>query len=1753
MEIPRLIVFAPTEVSASNFPYEVKLSGKASAKTGIDFVTVGLDPNPTMLAQHDALKGWEEWVATVKLPEPGINTIYVLAKGKNIGAVMVKKKVVALPRIDKLSTNFPALLFPVRLEVRRLADKKIWLRVFPDQAQMDVLDRRLTVDELKAGALFYQKPVQEKKKAWDALIEKYGVKRAAWILRAIPNPLTDLADIEFKYEDEKSALLKPRFRGLPSRFRAIVYKDGAIIYQKDFKDIPVGLDFLGGEGQNFSLDPNQSEWLLTDLKKAEGQGLAVCLDGLPSGLDLIDRIIVTGLLETSEEWSRTVLEDMLEAHHYSSGMSFVEYGTPSNNTEEKDSGFVKNESNAEDAYQIEVEGEPGWSSASWGAQVASALGLKDKPYLFRYLKNASKSESEESKSMRQAFIHRFSFELNRGLFQNVFNETDKNEVSKFFQFHVDANGYLPILRIGNQPYGIIPTKRTDFFWIDRSVVSSNTISGFVRDSNGHAQKDISIWLKSVEKWTKTDVKGYFTFSNLNGKMYTLLVEAAGKKIEIPNVEPGKGQVMITLQNDAFQHRLRDVLFRLKNRWSDITEDKWRVPRIAPDRYPQQQVFWGFDGAVNADLEQVMKMEPVSKGFRVRPLLADWAWNYLLKYLRSCEFEGTASFGGQPPAQWFNNKFIQWQHSLGDPKLQPIADALKKSREWMSLKKGGSSIECDWLPTTLIGNIEGDENLVLDKWMKEVWGDIFAINWTYNDVLSSFPDFKWCPLAERIAWQTFDLLSHRLDAWISGLAAQRLAEIRKQEKSKHGIYLGAYGWLEHLKFVKSEASEEGYIHAPSMPQAEAACILRNAHRNYRNNKNENNPFRINLDSERVRQADFILEGIRQGQNLENLLGYQFERDLHEANLDRYIDEFREVGHNFKTFQLISTAIADETVTRSVVDGVSLTNWWTKFKPIENTPVKLRSTLNFLDNASDKDLLTLSAILDRLCGAYDALGDCLQYEAMYQTVQGNFERSKAALETISGTAYPPELESLKTPVTGKTLSHRVALLFPKDVEKPASSFLNPRAKVEPRFASWIENILGNPKQIGCTASYQTIPSSSGSAKTVIENIWLQKGQPDTPGLSLQLDVVDLFYLSSRSSEEGQSEIEKRIEHVVRSARNLPIGVKIQINLSPSNMPKPLGDAVWLSRQIHKLLTKSKWLHPRILRHGSEAVDSYFTQNEQANFYTRVYLILNELVKIRSKLADQKDATAIFNSLLAVSLYNVNGVFPEATDVTSLNNQKSLAAREMDKRIRDCRQKLDTWDKLEKEKIAKNETPDWDTAMEMYAGAMQSLFGLDFMFLPVFNPMVPSGAASLSEFFNPVPNTLLANNSESRIRFWMQEAAPTHPQLREIETLFQATDAWNTAPGGQPATVSSVGRLSVSQLPYSKEQRWLGLSDDEIKEGNKPERKNGQVSIVTLCPSWQASPDYSTLSGLLLDQWEEWIPNPEQTTGIGFQYNAPNSQPPQAMLLAMASCANQNWSTDELAAIVNDTLDLAILRTVDSEAILGDSEHPYMYAIGSLAPLSVLDCRMTDISEWARNASETAMQRWMANNLSNNNAWFFQPRFYEASQASVWEQRPGTQPKTQINVGGQLIKFVENTLKTCKLNLSDKTGAAVDEKPMNALGLNFLGEWGITFQNEKPNWFRINVAWRKVTSLITARNKFNEMTKNIRGQVDKENTDKTPLMEIRDSAYQVEIPSDNGTQTEKVPVFSILIRFIDYKPISKLEKINLTKDALITHIGW
>jgi hypothetical protein len=77
----------------------------------------------------------------------------------------------------------------------------------------------------------------------------------------------------------------------------------------------------------------------------------------------------------------------------------------------------------------------------------------------------------------------------------------------------------------------------------------------------------------------------------------------------------------------------------------------------------------------------------------------------------------------------------------------------------------------------------------------------------------------------------------------------------------------------------------------------------------------------------------------------------------------------------------------------------------------------------------------------------------------------------------------------------------------------------------------------------------------------------------------------------------------------------------------------------------------------------------------------------------------------------------------------------------------------------------------------------------------------------------------------------------------------------------------------------------------------------------------------TGLVIEEWNETIPNLEETTGITFHYDAPNAEPPQAVLLAVSQRLPNNnlrWTWDEITRCVDQALLLAKIRCVGPDEI-------------------------------------------------------------------------------------------------------------------------------------------------------------------------------------------------------------------------------------------
>ena len=220
-------------------------------------------------------------------------------------------------------------------------------------------------------------------------------------------------------------------------------------------------------------------------------------------------------------------------------------------------------------------------------------------------------------------------------------------------------------------------------------------------------------------------------------------------------------------------------------------------------------------------------------------------------------------------------------------------------------------------------------------------------------------------------------------------------------------------------VYSAAGDPGYTHTPSLAQAATAAVLRSGHLTHATSQVAD-LLAVDLSSQRVRLATWLLDGVRQGQPLGALLGYRFERRLQELEARATSSpHFRQVAPLVAN-KMPGTAVGTDrpveaVAANNVVDGLVLQRKWKAAGSLSTLLAELPVKPDAAQLAQSGH--TLEHELIALEDAVDAVSDALLAESVHQAVQGNPTRMASTLDAIAaGEAPPPELDVVRTPRTG-----------------------------------------------------------------------------------------------------------------------------------------------------------------------------------------------------------------------------------------------------------------------------------------------------------------------------------------------------------------------------------------------------------------------------------------------------------------------------------------------------------------------------------------------------------------------------------------------------------------------------------------------------------------------------------------------------------------------------------------------------------------
>ena len=232
-----------------------------------------------------------------------------------------------------------------------------------------------------------------------------------------------------------------------------------------------------------------------------------------------------------------------------------------------------------------------------------------------------------------------------------------------------------------------------------------------------------------------------------------------------------------------------------------------------------------------------------------------------------------------------------------------------------------------------------------------------------------------------------------------------------------------------------------------------------------------------------------------------------------------------------------------------------------------------------------------------------------------------------------------------------------------------------------------------------------------------------------------------------------------------------------------------------------------------------------------------------------------------------------------------------------------------------------------VEIYQAAGALILGDSFRFIPTFQFKNRAEWEAADSFANDSPpDDSLLRFTQSRLRAaaanseivdwrnlaveeWLEGVAA----VRENIALLDAVNTYHEAFSNEAL------RFKALQLPFNQNAHWVALEFPEVtpEQLDDPNSFVPQGDFLSIVRQLPEDHDASAAqSGLLIDEWNEVIPNRIETTGIAIHYNQPNTEPPQCILLAVSPNVNGRWEWDDLVETITDTFDRAKRRAVEPD---------------------------------------------------------------------------------------------------------------------------------------------------------------------------------------------------------------------------------------------
>jgi len=1102
-------------------------------------------------------------------------------------------------QLQRLDDAFPILLLPLRIETRfkQLSGRsgtthQLWVRVYPDDCAVDTFEPTLSEAEVRNARRYWTEVWRAgddealQRAAWRNLVSSHGSGRALWIaeqyqpINGLTPPVDGTGEPEFPADDDESVRRRswsraPHVSVLPDRLVLMGYTGTTKVFEQTGNPIPsplvVGPDPMADPADQIHQDGDdiavseEMRWLV-DFGEAVDKGMGFRIDLTPEQFAAgFDRLLVLGVrMAADENAGRSEFEQLLRSHQHSrSGLALLRQGAPTNNTDDGDAAWSRSAA-ADASFAIMQSGglferQLDWWERTDGQWLAEMLGI-DSAVLKR-VEGANHKEVSEAQAMNLALFPATIGYFMDTMMSPVFDDADTEFVREFFTHFVSGRGMLSAIRIGQQPYGILPaTVYSRMSW-GRGNVTTH-VPAITQVEKLHA-----ILMRAHRAWG--DLLNRVAYVGKPGDPHETLLHVLGLHASSMEFDQrwaeSLEQVINRLNLQGVLSKLIETI-RLQMQGTGLLAAHGHDP--ATDGRPDILDKFFLRTPTAIDAANLIHDQPLSEVDGIRTYTTDGR-DYI-DWLAEVAPGGVepvrthAGFSSAPTAllyRMLQHAVILGYHDAGVELHRRARDLpteqvrmLRRDPAFIHVTEGKQSesrFQLLYTDSTVIG---GNAKVSVADHIASRLGYHADVS-RLKVQLDALQRLRGLPSArlERLFIEHLDTCSYRLDAWLQGLVQLRLAEQRgldNEADPRQGLYLGAFGWLEDLRPsdhtrervqltdpdlvaafdrpgdepLMRDAGNAGFVHAPSPNHAVTAAVLRSG---YRSTATPQDPgvLSVNLSSERVRRAMAVIEGIRNGQSLGALLGYQLERGLHDRHAEAEVDSF--IFKLRKAFPLVADSIRETalpvedgaTDTEESIESIEARNVVDGVKLAEHIRKTGQRTYPFgktwLPAASAAQRAVIDSEVARLLDTHDAVADVGIAEGIHHIAQGNYDRAAATMDAFTSGELPPIPDVVQTPRSGIGLTHRVGLHFRSGLshtDSPVALPLTPRANAEPAVNHWLASLLPDSAQVGVLVEWSDGSGASGE-KVVTQ-------------ADLGLQPIDLLYLLNVEGEQAMSALDDRI---------------------------------------------------------------------------------------------------------------------------------------------------------------------------------------------------------------------------------------------------------------------------------------------------------------------------------------------------------------------------------------------------------------------------------------------------------------------------------------------------------------------------------------------------------------------------------------------------------------------------------------------------